>query len=657
MKALKEKRVSLRSLFRRSLVILSLLALAFAIGSCADTSGDSGGDTPPPPPPPPVVPVTPAVTLKTVQSVTVLSHPYLPSYEGAAPDLSGFKALVIFTDGTAYPVGGDSFAVYPPVAYVTDAFHHEIKFSAYNQYTILYKGDNAFPAAESTRANVYIPGVIALADYNVYDYATPGVNPDYIRLSEIDEVYEDQDISPGSLKLRANYLMPLFADTALAGTEPVDYVSDRWINGAGGGVRPRGQGENYDLWPTFTALDNPLTRQASNNPSVWRIDRLRRRAEYLITVPDPATNGSVDSITGVQTDFLVIPAIINTFYEVDRFEYDPSIGSDFRYIKLTADDTMKDYEWWWKVFNYADLRFNVTYFDRAAPNDPTKKPVRQIGVNEYTRAMYTVGADGNAKATVPMLTGYTNQEPAYTAQQTAKGLEPSNILSSVVLDYPLSAQLFYYDRLIKGPPGQGKVNLDDLAYTLSWSEEYLQPNVAIVPITDNNIIFLYDRLEVSRRDNTNHPLETEGYPYVVSTKIPAPATGAPAAGSYLDYLEYSARNVFKMLKRYWKAEWVYINDNRPGEECRFEIKPDETPDLWKNGEYKINIAGVSTDYDFSATEEIDYRDVTLTFKAPPSTASRMIGATVNGVWVEGVDTWAAWTARDEDGEFGYVMLP
>ena len=632
MKALKEKRVSLRSLFRRSLVILSLLALAFAIGSCADTSGDSGGDTPPPPPPPPVVPVTPVVTLKTVQSVTVLSHPYLPSYEGAAPNLEGLKALVIFTDGTAYPVGADSFATYPPIAYIDNNTHTSVtRYSAYNQYTILYNGDNAFPAAESTRVNVYIPGVIALQNYLVYDYdpTMPNHVERYIRLSRIDEIYEDQDISPKNLKLTADYNLP-FAEALLAGNEPLDYVSDRWILGTG--VRPRGQGEDYPLWPNYVATDNPLTKQASNNPSVWRIDRIGRRAEYLITV---------DKTLVAPDDFLIVPAIIGTFYEVDRFEYDPDNGSDFRYIKLTADDTMRDYEWWWKVFNYADLRFNVTYFDSAAPNDPTKKPVRQIGVNEYTRAMYTVGADGNAKATVPMLTGNTGQEPAYP---------DSDIISSVVLDYPLSARLYYYDRLIQGPPGQGQVDPDLVIYTNNWLDPYYQPNVAIVPITDNNIIFVYDRLEVSRRDNTNHPDATAGYPYVVSSAIPT------TAASYANYLQYSAENVFLMLKKYWKVEWVYINDNRPGEECRFEIRPDLTPDQWRNGTFAIG-PGLNPDYDFSAVDEREERDVTLTFKAPPSTASKMVLLATDPATLQAVSNWAAWTQREEDGDFGYVMLP
>ena len=42
MKALKEKRISLRSLWRRSLVILSLLALVFV--ACGDGDGDGGSN-------------------------------------------------------------------------------------------------------------------------------------------------------------------------------------------------------------------------------------------------------------------------------------------------------------------------------------------------------------------------------------------------------------------------------------------------------------------------------------------------------------------------------------------------------------------------------------------------------------------------------------
>jgi len=74
MKALKEKRIGLRSLWRRGLVILSLFALVFA--SCSDSGGDDGGGTATPP-------------NKTPLEIRVVTQPTATSYEGKAVDITG----------------------------------------------------------------------------------------------------------------------------------------------------------------------------------------------------------------------------------------------------------------------------------------------------------------------------------------------------------------------------------------------------------------------------------------------------------------------------------------------------------------------------------------------------------------------------------------
>jgi len=80
MKALKEKRISLRSLWRRGLVILSLFALVFA--SCADTDKGGGGTT------------------ATSYPVDWNCYGTLenPSYEGLPVDLTGYKIVVKYSD-------------------------------------------------------------------------------------------------------------------------------------------------------------------------------------------------------------------------------------------------------------------------------------------------------------------------------------------------------------------------------------------------------------------------------------------------------------------------------------------------------------------------------------------------------------------------------
>jgi hypothetical protein len=85
MKALKEKRISLRSLWRRSVVILSLLALAFAACS-SDSSDEPGGPVTPPAGP-------------TVVAINILQIPTGPSYQGSPPDLTGFIAEVTWSNG------------------------------------------------------------------------------------------------------------------------------------------------------------------------------------------------------------------------------------------------------------------------------------------------------------------------------------------------------------------------------------------------------------------------------------------------------------------------------------------------------------------------------------------------------------------------------
>ena len=99
MKALKEKRNSLRSLWRMGLVILSVFAIAFA----ACNKGGGGGTIIDPPDPTPTAgpppPVSPAATDPYVISFTIVTQPNQPSYEGQPAKFGGMVVDVIYSNG------------------------------------------------------------------------------------------------------------------------------------------------------------------------------------------------------------------------------------------------------------------------------------------------------------------------------------------------------------------------------------------------------------------------------------------------------------------------------------------------------------------------------------------------------------------------------
>ena len=99
MKALKEKRASLRSLFRGSLAILSILALAFAFAACGSNNDNDTTDPGPGPGPGPQPDPVYAV------SIAVLQQPQYESFQGCPPNLKGLIAHVRFSDGTDKVIG------------------------------------------------------------------------------------------------------------------------------------------------------------------------------------------------------------------------------------------------------------------------------------------------------------------------------------------------------------------------------------------------------------------------------------------------------------------------------------------------------------------------------------------------------------------------
>ena len=106
MKALKEKRNSLRSLARMGLVILSVFALSFA--ACRGTGNNIDPTDPTQPPTNNTDPTEPPPPARVAQRMTVLNQPYTVQYEGMPVDLTGIRVQVIFSDGTTEIVSDPS---------------------------------------------------------------------------------------------------------------------------------------------------------------------------------------------------------------------------------------------------------------------------------------------------------------------------------------------------------------------------------------------------------------------------------------------------------------------------------------------------------------------------------------------------------------------
>jgi len=86
MKALKEKRISLRSLWRRGLVILSLFALVFASCNTSDDPDES----------------TPGSSGKTLLEIRVKTHPTVQNYEGLPVEIGGIVIEARYAGANQY---------------------------------------------------------------------------------------------------------------------------------------------------------------------------------------------------------------------------------------------------------------------------------------------------------------------------------------------------------------------------------------------------------------------------------------------------------------------------------------------------------------------------------------------------------------------------
>jgi len=135
MKALKEKRISLRSLWRRGLVILSLFALVFA--SCSDSSSDEPSSGP------------------RVVRFKILTGPTNNQYYGKAVDLEGVTIWAYYSDGTEGKVTDISkFDTVPRVvtgAYRNGSTGNDKGFAPFDGCYLFYGGVEAYLSFEDVK--------------------------------------------------------------------------------------------------------------------------------------------------------------------------------------------------------------------------------------------------------------------------------------------------------------------------------------------------------------------------------------------------------------------------------------------------------------------------------------------------------------------------
>ena len=558
MKALKEKRVSLRSLFRRSLVILSLLALAFSVASC-NTSG-GGGDTdpstpgatdpsePPPPPPPP--------SGKYVTDIQVLRHPNKLSYEGAAPNLAGLQVAVFWdNNGTKEMTIEDTitnFIIDPPVTYLHrtagTAVSSSTQLTDYGDYMLYY---DAAPS-KAKAVNVYLPAIVALAwnstvsTLAITDTSATAANMPHIVMSGgFDKIWEDQPIKAGDVQMTARYLT-ITAGSAIVLPPDYGYESLSWDE-------PKLEG----TLGTFTK-----TNSVTSSAAAWEVKRGTTtldtgnegyKMEYF-----PILEYKKWPREAVPNPFLVD---IKTFYFVGKLEYIPNTAKLRNFFADEEDPaiggTTID---WYAELKDSGARFKVIYY--TGENQDLNGDSREIGMAEYYKAMLELNSEGRPRATYPTVTGMLDN--AARANPALVRYSQSLIQQSVIRDFEVSIVLYYYHVGIGvGPtyPGAGPVPPPVVPGTPppTWSVPNpgditdAAQNGAVIPISDK--IYIFDRFSEPQRIKNTQPFDN---PQVYLVNGPGNNRTTMA-------------DLMKMTQLLYKVNYIYVDPNDSSKEDIYEL--------------------------------------------------------------------------------------
>ena len=568
MKALKEKRVSLRSLFRRGLVILSLFALAFAFASCGESGGGGGDPTPTSGPTAPPVPPD----LKHVEKLEIRKHPTMYSFEAGAVDLTGLVVAVHWNDNGVKSIEwvevkdaetAARFYVNPPVGTVTTAGSNETDFSPEGRYTLYY--NDLWDSAPGV--NLYVPAVraISLAGTSQSSIVVDG---------KIPAVYEDQALDVSSLRLVAEYV-EIPAGYGRRDDDDTTNTPHQYL--------PTGSTSASRLDPTSPSTNNSFAKAGrdmddyawdgeaqkikfvplSPNPDVWRLTKDEDKPDDSNLKYWPQTAGTEDPANA--GEFLRYKANVGAIYYVFKLDFK---SGTLRPFYADEEQLDKPVDWVKELVN-ANARFTVKYY--TGPNQTLASYEREIGMYEYIKAMHTMGVDYRAtsvnapkvpRATVPVVRGASTTLPNNVAISTTPGAAPNvytitrngnagpkavdyvrnSILGIVVEEFQDDAVLacYYYYPGIKGERGFGYFNDDEEAGTSATPDEETSGRTwaaaATIPLA--GLIYEYDSILAVRKANT----ETLGNARV--------QFGVTYPKSFLI-----------QLHQLWDAVWVYVDPN------------------------------------------------------------------------------------------------
>ena len=369
MKALKEKRISLRSLWRRGLVILSLFALVFA--SCADTDKGGGAETP----------SGPALSsIEIVQSpadaakLDPANAKAYNSYEGLPVNLKGLQVLLKYDsnpkDNRVITLDNSSAKFYTEPSYAVgflayDASNNNVWYPMVNYTLIVEVGGKPWTA------NLKIPNVIPISRAESWTKVQNGIGNGY-KYADDPELFWSQ-----GLKLTGSLTEKLYVDDFPTLSKYV--LQARYSDGEDKDI-PLGPDSNWAIRPRY---DNGLDKTGKG-------DLLVIVGKNPLTSTDPRVTASPH---GSDT--------IGAYLGGPTTKIDPALTAPHMYeqvyhvksIEIISGDELKPFFYWYDDGTEAwidrlikaNTKLRVNYTD-GAPKEFTVQEATWMNDVWYNRA-------------------------------------------------------------------------------------------------------------------------------------------------------------------------------------------------------------------------------------------------------------------------------